>query len=87
MVGVECQASGTPILASDAVTREAAMTSLMEFEPLSSNPKAWARHLLSMRGRTLADGDVEGLCDFDIRHAVKRLEQLYAECLGGTGAR
>ena len=87
MVGVECQASGTPILASDAVTREVAMTSLMEFEALSSNPKVWARHLLSMRGCTFTDGDTEGLCAFDIRHAAKRLERLYAECLGGTGAR
>lgn len=87
MVGVECQASGTPILTSDAVTREAAMTSLMEFEPLSSAPGAWAHHLLSMRGRTFVNGDAEGLSAFDIKFAAKQLERLYAECLAGIGAR
>lgn len=84
MVGVECQASGTPILTSDAVTREAAMTSLMEFEPLSSTPEAWARHLLAMRGRTFAAGDAEGLSDFDIRHAAQRLQSYYYDLISGV---
>lgn len=84
MVGVECQVSGTPILASDAVTREAAMTSLMEFEPLSSTPEAWARHLLAMRGRTFVAGDAEGLSDFDIRHAAQRLQSYYYDLISGV---
>lgn len=84
MVGVECQASGTPILASDAVTREAAMTSLMEFESLDSTPEAWARHLLSMCGRTFADGDAEGLSGFDIRHAAAHLQSHYYDLISGV---
>ncbi len=87
MVGVECQASGTPILASDAVTREAAMTSLMEFESLGSSPEAWARHLVAMRGRGFATGDAEGLAAFDIKQAAKRLEEFYLTCLEEVGAR
>ncbi len=87
MVGVECQASGTPILASDAVTREAAMTSLMEFESLGSSPEAWARHLVAMRGRGFAAGDAEGLAAFDIKQAAKRLEEFYLTCLEEVGAR
>lgn len=84
MVGVECQASGTPMLASDAVTREAAMTSLMEFEPLASPPGAWARHLLAMRGRTLAPGDAEGLRAFDVAAVAGRLEAYYDGCMKGA---
>lgn len=85
MVGVECQASGTPILVSDAVTREAAVTSLMEFEPLSSTPSVWAHHLMSMRGRILLDDDIDGLTDFDISRAARKLEELYEGCLGRVG--
>lgn len=77
MVGVECQASETPILTSEAVSREAAMTSLMEFESLSSLPEVWARHLLSMRGRTFAPGDAGGLTAFDVVAAAKKLEVFY----------
>lgn len=86
MVGVECQASGTPILASDAVTNEAAMTSLMDFEPLGSSPKAWALHLINMRGRVFAPADAEGLSAFDINVAAKQLEELYETCLKEVGA-
>lgn len=85
MVGVECQASGTPILASDVVTNEAAMTSLMDFESLGSSPRVWALHLVDMRGRTFVPADVESLSAFDINVAVKRLEELYVTCLKEAG--
>lgn len=85
MVGVECQASGTPILASEAVTREAAMTSLMEFEPLGSTPETWARHLLSIRGRTFTGDDVEGLAAFDVATTARRLEAFYDDCMKKHG--
>ena len=87
MVGVECQASGTPILASDVVTSEAAMTSLMDFESLSSSPEVWALHLIDMRGRAFAPADIEGLSAFDINAAAKRLEELYETCLKEVGVK
>lgn len=87
MVGVECQASGTPILASDVVTSEAAMTSLMDYESLSSSPEVWALHLVDMRGRAFAPADAEGLSAFDINVAAKRLEELYVRCLKEVGAK
>lgn len=77
MVGVECQASGTPILASSDVTRETACTSLMEFEPLASSPREWAEHLLAMLGRRLSLADSGGLALFDIRTAAKDLLERY----------
>lgn len=81
MVGVECQASGTPILASDAVTAETAITSLMEFEPLSSSPVMWANHLIALQGRLLSKCDFRQISAFDITTAVKRLEDFYCHCL------
>lgn len=84
MVGIECQASGTPILASDAITREASVTSLMEFESLRTDPCIWARHLLEMRGRTLTCEDRINLEDFDAKRAAKVLEDYYFECLEGV---
>lgn len=84
MVGVECQASSTPILSSNTVTEEAAMTSLMEFESLASTPEEWAQRLLSMRGRVPASGDLERLAAFNVSATAKKLEDYYFECLKGV---
>ena len=85
VVGIECQASGTPILASTEVSSEAAACSLMEFEPLSSSDGEWACHLLSLRDRTLSQADQEGLRVFDIVHAARDLETRYHACIDGLG--
>lgn len=77
VVAVECQASGTPILASDAVSSEVAVTSLMEFESLGSSDQEWARRILAMKGRRHARSDTEGLREFDIVKASGRLQEKY----------
>ena len=77
VVGVECQVSGTPILASSEVSREAAASSLMEFEPLASSDEEWAHHLVSLRGRTLSSEDGKRLRAFDIIGAARNLELRY----------
>lgn len=82
VVGVECQASGTPILASTGVTSETAVTSLMEFEALSSSPRAWAEHLLSMRGKRFIPADRKGLSRFDIDKAADKLANYYIRLAG-----
>ena len=81
VVGVECQASGTPILASDAITPEIKLTSLMEFEQLSSSPQKWSEHLISMRKLNDDPNDSESLKAFDVSAASKRLEDYYSHCL------
>lgn len=81
VVGIECQASGTPILASTEVTSEAAVTSLMEFEPLSSPPMVWAQRLCSMRGKSLLPNDALGLSEFDIEVNIGKIEKFYSSCL------
>ncbi|MDM8163933.1 glycosyltransferase family 1 protein [Collinsella intestinalis] len=87
VVGVECQASGTPILASTEVTPETAFTSLMEFEPLSSSPRSWARHLLAMRGKEPVVSDADSLAAFDIRCAAADLLDFYVSAIFEEGAR
>ena len=81
VVGVECPASGTPILASDAITSEIKLTSLMEFERLSSSPQKWCEHLISMKKRDADPNDSESLKAFDVSAASKRLEDYYSHCL------
>lgn len=83
VVSIECQASGTPILASDAVTREAAATDLMEFESLDSSPEKWAEHLLSMK-RDGKDFNASDMHDFDIDVCAKRLADYYESRLKGA---
>ena len=83
MVGVECQAAHTPILASDAVTAEAAATSLMEFEPLGSGPDEWARRLLGMVGKEPVPADLESIREFDIKAAAPNLVNFYRSALRG----
>lgn len=82
MVGVECQASQTPILASGAITPEAAATSLMEFEPLDSGPDVWARRLLGMAGKRPGGRDLEAIRDFDIASASSKLLSFYRSAMG-----
>lgn len=84
VVAVECQASGTPILASDAVSPEVAVTPLMEFEALEADDGAWAHRLLGMRNRSLAEGELEGLVAYDIDMAAARLLEKYFSLARGV---
>lgn len=84
VVGIECQASETPILASNAVTPETKVTSLMDFESLDSSPRAWAKHLFSMRGRALGQNDRDSLSTFDVNCTAYDLECIYENCLVGV---
>lgn len=82
MVGIECQAAQTPILASDTVTAEAAATSLMEFESLDSDPGVWARKLLRMAGKHPSGCDLELIRDYDISSAASKLLIFYRSAMG-----
>lgn len=78
VVSVESQASGTPILASSAVSRETAITSLMQFESLESPDLTWARHLLAMKDAALTEADAKALLSYDIDTSARKLEEAYA---------
>lgn len=78
VVGIECQASGTPILVSTEVSREAAVSSIMEFEPLTSSDDEWASHLVALRGKRLTPVDLAALQDYDISRTAHILEAYYS---------
>lgn len=77
VASVECQASAVPLLVSSAVGDETAITSLVEFESLSSSDKSWAMHLLSLKGARATPSDIAELDRFDISVAACRLQQKY----------
>ncbi|MDO5131607.1 MAG: glycosyltransferase family 1 protein [Eubacteriales bacterium] len=52
VVLVEAQANGLPAVASDAITREMAVTDLVRFLPCNTDPARWAQEI----ARILADG-------------------------------
>lgn len=84
MVGVECQASHTPILASDTVTSETAVTSMMQFESLSSSCIKWAERLIELSTEVFAPGDDAGLQVFEINAAARVLLDCYMTYLGSV---
>lgn len=48
---VEAQATGLPVVMSDAITREVILTELVEAYPLTMLPKKWAEKALNAAGR------------------------------------
>ena len=74
VVGIEAQAVGLPCLMSDTVTKDTAITPLVEFFPLHADIKEWAHKLLNYE-HTQKRPYPELVRDsgFDIHHAAKDL--------------
>jgi len=95
-VSIEAQAAGLPCLMSDAVAKEAKITSLAEFLPIDKGPEIWAERIIALRehrgtgllcSSLLGDADEEHnkpvpLC-YDIRDAAKWLEGYYTDAVSG----
>ncbi|WP_138310460.1 MULTISPECIES: glycosyltransferase [unclassified Clostridium] len=77
---IEAQAAGLPIFVSDSVTKEAKVTNLLEYIPLSIGAKGWADTILSKlenipeRRNT---GEQLIKAGFDICTEAKKLEEFY----------
>ena len=83
VVGIEAQAVGLPCLMSDAVTKDTAITPLVEFFPLHADIEAWAQKLLSYEHTQKRPyPDLLRASGFDIHHAAQDLccwyENLFA---------
>ena len=83
VVGIEAQAVGLPCLMSDAVTKDTAVTPLVEFFPLHADIEAWAQKLLSYEHTQKRPyPDLLRASGFDIHHAAEDLccwyENLFA---------
>ena len=74
VVGIEAQAVGLPCLMSDAVTKDTAITPLVEFFPLHADIKAWAQKLLSYEHTQKRPyPDLLRDSGFEINHAAEAL--------------
>lgn len=84
LVLVETQASGLPSLASTEVTREIALTPLIQFESLSAGPQRWADRALDMAvppgARRVGDEITEA--GYELTAAAKRLAGFYLSSVG-----
>lgn len=78
---VEAQAAGLPVVASDAITDEVAITELVEFMSLTESPEVWAERVLQAaakhergdRSREVAEAG------YDSREGAARLQGFYLE--------
>ena len=83
---IEAQAAGSPILASDRITREAQITDLINFKSVDSDPYQWAKMIddqyLLFR-HDMSEKVVEA--GYDVRDTAKELEEYYSLILEDGG--
>ena len=78
---IEAQASGLPCVIADTISKEVAVSSLVEWHQLSESPSIWAEHCPSLAER-YREGRVSPTDSFrvagsDIEESVKRLMDIY----------
>ena len=90
-VAIEAQSTGLPILASDKISQEAAVTDLISFLPLNAAIPLWSEKLCDLtanretRHSRKADLERSG---FSIGDAAKKLEEFYcSRKTGNSGTR
>ena len=78
MAAVEAQAAGLPVVASEGVRQEAAVTDNIVFLPLSDGAEAWAETALRMAERVRTDRTEQvRACGYDIRESAGILREMY----------
>ncbi len=80
VVGMEACASGVPVLLSEEITRECAITDTVSFLPIK-DPSVWADALLSIKegSRESASNQMKN-GPYNIHNCVKVLENYYSQC-------
>ena len=80
VAAIEAQSTGIPILASDKITPETAVTDLVQFLPLDAGASAWADQLSELAGQNRdrhgRREDIER-SGFSIADAAKQLQEYY----------
>lgn len=83
LVTIEWQIAGLPCLLSDTITRECAVTDLVEFCSLNANPEKWASLILekiALNDRKKASEEAENkivTAGFDIKESSRELKEIY----------
>lgn len=73
---IEAQACGLPCVVSDAITKEAKVTNILKFVPLSSTLDNWAEVALSFNGIRESTHDEMRKKEYDISSSVHRFIEL-----------
>ena len=77
IVAIEAQCAGLPVIASDAVPRDAAITD-MEFLSLSENTDQWADMILSCKSTERKDNSQKSkAAGFDANHTAEVIRRMY----------
>lgn len=85
LVAIEWQINGLPVLASDTITKECAISDSIRFYSLKSGETAWAREILQMieidnRYRNSIQAQEKArLRGFDIRNSAEMLRRMYLD--------
>ena len=77
---IEMQAAGLPCVVSTGVPDNACISNKLQFLSLELSAMEWARKLLEMCEDTTPI-QYSGIEEWDIRHNVKQLEQMYEEAM------
>ena len=79
IAAVEAQTSGLVTVCSDGVPKEAGITDLCSFMPLSASPKEWAEHISSRTSEyeRKSYADEVRAAGYDIKDTAKQLEKVY----------
>lgn len=79
IAAIEAQASGLVTVCSDGVPKEAAVTELCSFMPLSASPREWAEHIISRTSgyERKSYADEVRAAGYDIRDTAEQLEKIY----------
>lgn len=79
LVAVEAQCSGLPVVCSDVVPPEAAVTELCSFMPLEASPGEWAEHILKQTEESsrISRSEQVAAAGYDIAKSARQLEEIY----------
>lgn len=84
MVLMEAQSNGLPIVASNTITEENAVTNNFQFMPIDENTAnydEWAKTICNLKNKRM-DNNVARVADsgFDIKKEAKKLQDFYLSC-------
>lgn len=81
IAGIEAQAAGLPVIASDSISDELNVTSLVDKLSLKESPIQWANRILELYQKFPRESHRKEIAEkgFDIKVTTKRLEMVYSK--------
>lgn len=77
-VVVEAQINGLKCLLSDSITKTANITGYVEYASLEDDIEIWCDHISKIINKRISKESIDLIRnDYDLKHEIKRIEQLY----------